>query len=426
MGALRSVLSLAAHEFRITLRGRAGYGGILAACALAFAHSALKPHLPLVSGIQASSVAGSLILTPLAIIFVAGAARRDQAVAAGDVVGSRPYPPHVLLLARLTGNYAVVLLAYALVILSSLAAPVVFAGRWPALLTLVHPFLRGVAPLFYVVALAYCGVAVAGNALAAAMVAVYWLFVFLWGDFLARVFNFSLTQNWPTYVAIGLSVVTATMAWRRWAERLPATRLGRRLPVMAVALLVLGLLNAWHRVAAGHQRPLHAHPLALKMAGQYLDGGSRAPGFWLPDQHGRRFRMSSTEGRAVVIAFWSPHVPQSVPILEALQSITGEFVAQPVTCVAVCLADDHAISSHVAAEGRYTFPMVTDTGTHFSERLTECAPTAEAYYLGQLPALFVTDRGRRIVARFGSEAATDWRSAAAEVRRALDVRVPPS
>ena len=43
-------------------------------------------------------------------------------------------------------------------------------------------------------------------------------------------------------------------------------------------------------------------------------------------------------------------------------SVTEEFAAEPVTCIAVCLADDHAISRHVAAEGRYEFPMVTDTG----------------------------------------------------------------
>lgn len=423
--ALRNALALGRHEFRISLRERAGWGAIVVASVLAFIDSALKPHLPLVSGIRASTFGGTMVLAPLAIVLAAGAARRDEAVAASDITGVRPYPAHVLFLARLAGNYALVLFAYGLTICSSLAAPVVMAGRWPALLTPIHALVRGVVPLLYVVALTYCGVALARNALAAALVALYWLFLFLWRDLLARAFQFSLTQNWPTYAAISLAVVLATMSWQRWRGRAPAGWLGRRLWVAAIGLLLLGVLDAWHRVATSHDPPLRADPFVQKVASQYIRSSPRVPGFWLPDQRGRPFRLSSTDGKALVIGFWSPQVPESVAVLEALRAISSEFSGQDATCIAVCLADDHSLSPHLAAEGRFPFVMVTDTGTHFAPNLTACAPTAEAYYLARLPAVLVTDRGRRLVGQLDDAAIEQPRLAFPEVRKALAVAVPP-
>ena len=423
---LLSVVAIARHEFRMTLRERAGWGGITAACAIAFADSALKPHWPAVSGIRASLFGASLLLPPLALIFLAGAARRDEAVSAGDVINSRPYPAHRLLFARFVGNYAVVVFAYALMIVCGLAAPLALAGRWPSPLIPIHSLVRGLVPLLYVTALVFCAVSLARNVLAAGVVAAYWLFVFLWGDFLARIFNFTLTQNWPTYAAIGLGFVCLTTAIRHWSERESSRSARRCLFAAAGILLALGLADAGHRVATSHDPPLRLDPVVLNMAGQHIDSSPRAPGFWLPDQHGRDFRISSTEGRVVVMLLWSPHEPDSVPALAALRRAAAELPEERAACVAVCLSNDHALSAHVAAEGRYRFPMVTDTGTHFSGKIDLSSPIAEAYTLTEVPVVFVTDRRRRIVSSLAGEGGIDPEQVIAEATRALQVPVPPS
>lgn len=425
--ALRSIASIARHEFRMTLRERAGWGSITAACALAFADSALKPHSPLVSGIRASLFGAGLVLAPLALIFVAGAARRDDAVAAGDVVNSRPYPVHLLLLARFLGNYAVVLFAYALVIGCGLAAPLALAGRWPSPLTPIHSFGRGLVPLFYVTALAFCGVAMARNVLAAGVVAAYWLFIFLWGDYLARIFNFTLTQNWPTYALVSIGVICCAVGVRHGSDGARRGRTERRLLLaLAGLLVVLGVADAWRRVVTTHDRPLHFDPLALNMAAQHIGTTDRVPGFWLRDQRGRPFRISSTNGRALAVLFWSPHQPHSVPALATLRAVAAEFPENEVNCIAVCLSDDHAISAHIAAQAGYRFPMVTDTGTHFTPAIENCSPLAEAYTLSRVPAIFVTDRGRRVVTSLFDKGTEDCEAVFLEIRKALAIPVPPS
>ena len=423
--ACGSPFALAGHELRMTLRERAGWVGGIAACTLAFVDAVLRPHLPLVGGLRASTFGGPLILTPLAIVFIAGAARRDESVAAGEVVGSRPYPGYRLSLARLVGQFSLTLLLYGVLVVCSLLPSLLFAGKVPSPLTPLHAFARGIVPLLYVAALTYCAVALARNVLAGAVVAVYWLFILLWGDFLARIFNFALTQNWPTYAAVGLAVVLGTLAIQRRAERASTGRWPALLPAAAVVMLLLGVGDACYRVAHSHDKPLRQDALALAMAAQHLDSSPRLPGFWLPDQHGRGFSISQTNGRVLAVGFWSPHLPRSAVVLERLRDLSAEFPAEQVACVAVCLANDHALSPHAASEGRYRFPMVTDVGTHFAGRVEECSPIAEACMVRDVPYLFITDRARRVVARLGSENLAAPDQAIAAVRQALATQVPP-
>ena len=275
----------------MTLRGHAGLWTVVCACMLAFADAAIRGGSPLVAGVRASMFGCAMVLAPLSLVFVAGSARRDDTAGASDVVNSRPYPAHLLFLARFLGNYAVALFAYALVIVCSLAAPMVLAGTFAGPLIALHAFARGMVPLLVMATLSYCGVSLARNVLAAAVVAVYWLFVLLWGDFLARIFNFTLTQNWPTYTALSLAILLGTMALRRRQDLDARPGLhDRLLPLAATALLIFGLLSAWQRVACSHDKPLRQDPFALQLASQYIQSSPKAPGLWLPDQGVQPYR----------------------------------------------------------------------------------------------------------------------------------------
>jgi peroxiredoxin len=423
-----SLAALARHEFLVSLRERAGWAGLVIACAIAFADAALRPLSPLVGSIRATQVGGT-VLGFVAIIFVAGAARRDDATSAADVIGSRPFRAPLLLLARLIGNYGLAVLGLLAVTLSALLPSLVFGGRWPSPWAPVHVLARGVTPLFFLVALTYLAVSVARNVLAAAIVAVYWLFIVLWGDYLARVFNFTLSQNAPTYGLLGASFVLGALAWSRWLERVgDPPRVRRLLPLGAVALFALGILNAYQRVMTSHDKPLHADPLALSMAAQHIVDSPRVPGFWLPDQTGHDWRLSSEAGKVIVLMFWSPQVPQSVEALESLRAVQRELGPAGVAPVAVCLADDHAISGHIAREGRFPFPMVTDTGTHLGAgaKPADESPIAEAYDVSDLPNVFLTDRGRHQSGYLGASECEKPELVIQEARRALTVPPPPS
>ncbi len=423
---LLSIWALAKHEFRMTLRGSSGLTVTAGVCLLAFIDAASRQHLPIVAGLRASMFGCSMLLVPLSLVFIAGAARRDVSVGAGDVVDSRPFPAHTLFIARFLGNYGVVLFAYVLVIASTLLAPLILGGKFAGPLVGVHAFVRGLVPLLLISALGYCGVALARNVLAAAVVAVYWLFVLLWGDFLARIFNFTLTQNWLVYTLIGVAAVLGTAALKRRQELAGSdSRGGPAMPIAALALIVLGLLTAWSRVATSHDKPLRMDSFALQLASQYAESAARAPGLWLPDQGGDMWRTSTTNGKVVVFAFWSPHVPQSVTVLDGLKKIAEKSEGDRVACMAICLADDHGISAHVAREGRYPFPMVTDTGTHFDPLLKDCSPMSEVFELSSIPRLYVTDQGRRVTTSLEYTDMAHVPIVLSAIEQALAVPVPP-
>lgn len=423
---LRSLAALAGYELRMTLRERTGRAVLVTAAALAFLDAALHAQSPLVAGVRASTFGGALVLVPLSLVLVAGSARRDEAVGAAEVVNSRALPADLLFLARFVGNYAAVLVAYLLLVAAVLLCPLILARQLASPLTWVHAFARGTVPLLFAAALGYCSVALARNVLAAALVGLYWLYILIWGDFLSRIFNFTLTQNWPFYAAAAGGVVLATSGIRRYQDRaFRGGALATVFPVAATLLLLGCIVGAWRRVATSHDPPLHRDPFALQLASQYVVSSPRVPGLWLPDQQGRWWRTADTKGKALVFAFWSPQVPASMSALETLRAVRAQTSSAAVAVFAVCLADDHALSPHLAREGHYPFPLVTDVGTHFKVKLENCSPLAEAYELSTLPVIYVTDRAHRLVAHYEPDGEFPAGPVVEAVRRALAAPTPP-
>ena len=145
-----------------------------------------------------------------------------------------------------------------------------------------------------------------------------------------------------------------------------------------------------------HDPPFHPQPLAQAMAGQNVRGNF-APGFWLPDQRGRRTGLHDQGAHPLLIVFWSPTSPESVDALAHLQRLDQQYAGQGLRTVAICLADDWSASPRLARERGYRFPMLTDTGCHFADKLENSSPLAEAYEVTALPAIFLTDPYRRVL-----------------------------
>jgi hypothetical protein len=171
--------------------------------------------------------------------------------------------------------------------------------------------------------------------------------------------------------------------------------------------VVVGLGAARGLVMVRHDPPFHPKPQALAMAGQNVRNGS-IPGFWLPDQWGRRTGLHDLGPGPFVIAFWSPARPDSLDGLAHLQRLHETFSGSGLRVVAICLADDWSVARRVARERGYRFPMLTDTGCHWADKLADSAPLAEAYEVADLPAIYLADASRRLVTRWDGLMAGTW------------------
>jgi len=397
------ILPLAGYEMLNYLRGGAGLAAVVLCCAAGIIIGSAD-------GATASLVAyriarfGALGLGFVGLPLLAGGARRDQTTQAADVIQSRPQQAHELMLARWIGGFLFLAALLTAAALSAFIFQGILGGPAPegagpriSFRAVVDSIGVGLLPLVLLSVLGYCAADLLQNVLASAIVALYWLLVLMGRDYLSRIFDLSLTQNAWAHIPIAAGVLFAAMAVARYRQRLQNYKKAN-VPLLSAAFLVLGLGLAAYLTRTRHDPPMHLHPVTTTVASQSIRSG-RLPGFWLPDQFGKRVRLHDYEGRPLVVGFWSPAVPESMELLNALAIVDRDYGSRGVGVVAVCIADDMSTGRRVGRERGYQFPMVTDTGTHWAEELQTASPLAEAYELSYLPTAFVADGGRNLVSR---------------------------
>jgi peroxiredoxin len=380
--------------------------------ALCVLMSALMCSAQGTSASQAGYLVGRLAgrwLAFLTLFWMANVAGRDAWLRAQDLVLAKPQGTEVLILGRFLGNYALILA----VLLGMLAAGALLQATWggtPLILSAYgHALLRSVVPLAYLSVLGYAFSLLFNTPVAAGVVALYWVLVLSGRDYVARIFNFTLSQNAGINVLLTAAVLALTLLLYQ-----PGRRAGRRWPRSLVGATTIGFLLglglAVTRVLASHDPPLHRDHVMVSIAGQHGKEGSPMPGFWLPDQRGRIQGLHGTyppspqsppnsserKDPIRVVLLWSPSASTSTESLLLLKQLRQEWSPEEVTILAICISEDHAVARHFARENRIPFPMLTDPGARLTRPISAGSPLAEAYVTDDLPTVCVADRDRII------------------------------
>jgi hypothetical protein len=405
--ALPALLTLCRREFDLTARSAAYRWPCLVFMLLAGAIGAGA------SGSAATAVWSAWrLLGPwfgfAALYWATAAASRDRWGKTEPLLLTKPAALEGFVAARFLGTFLATALGLALVLAGAMAGQAIAAGRLPSLLALALRVPAALPGLFYLSALGFTLSLLLRSPLAAAVGGLYWILVLLAGDHVARIYNLSLTQNGVIYGWAGAGLVLLGMLLYRRGDR-GRNRWTRLLAGATVGGFLAAVGSAVWIVSRSHDPPLRQDELSLAISGQTLRVEERAPGFWLPDQTGREFGLHRVDGQILVIAFWSPEAPESVPVLQELAKVEQQFGAQGVVPVAVCLTEDHGASPFFARVDGYRFPMVTDVGTRWSNSLNDTSPVAAAYEVDLLPALVLTDRQRRVRGIYLEAASADPR-----------------
>ena len=408
LASLRSrIFPLVWYEMKLSLRGGGGLGVLLICCVVGSFVGGADGMTPSLVGYRVARIS-AIMLGFLSLPLLATAARRDALTHALDTVQSRPHLAQELVLTRWLGN-----LAFLAALLSALAlfafgaqaiSGPVLDGEGPrvSLRAFADAMLAGLLPLVFLSTLGYCVAELLQNVLAAAVIALYWLFVLLGHQYVSRTFDFSLSQNAAVYMLLSVGVVLTAMAVARFRQGLKRSR-KLDLPLLAALFLFLGLGLGWRFSLTRHDPPMNLDPMTQTVAGQSIRMG-RLPGFWLTDQWGKLARLHNYDGRALVVGFWSPTVPESVTMLADLHRVHQDYAGRGVQVIGVCIAPDVSTGRRFGLERGYEFPMVTDDGTHWSDSIEDSSPLAEAYGVDTLPMVFLADRSRRLVRPVSSAA----------------------
>ncbi len=130
---------------------------------------------------------------------------------------------------------------------------------------------------------------------------------------------------------------------------------------------------------------------------RFIDLGSAAPDFALPDPSGQVHRLSDfADAKTLLVAFICNHCPYVKHVLPEFAGVARDYKNQGLAVVAISAndvanypADAPDKMAQVAREHRFVFPYLYD----------ETQETAKAYGAVCTPDLFLFDADRRLVYR---------------------------
>jgi len=414
---LPQLVALFAQECRIAFRG-AAFWSLAAAGALVAAWRAATPGAT--SAIAAYRAAEVILLGlgVLAIFLAAASAARDRRQRAAQLVLAKPQgsSPSLVLL-RFAAVWVSLAVISAIALAASSLAQIAVSGTAWHPYPYAHALARTLLPVGLAAALGFSLSTIFTTSLASAVAAIYWVVIPLTRPHVATVFDLTLSQHWPFAALLTalLTLLTAAFYARPIRDRGPATaQLG-----WAVALLLLATSVAAYSVATnGTDALLDPDPILSAIAAQSCLADPRAPGFWLPDAHGRLIALSDHTNRPIVLTFWGPAVGESAGSLMLIRDLAAEFRSLGLARIAVCVDRDRAAMQPFMGDAGSDTVMLWDRGRHFGDgTYAGDSPAAVAYDVGELPTTFILDRERRVTGRIIGDASPD--RVRAEVTRAM-------
>jgi len=333
----------------------------------------------------------------VAVLLAGAAAARDRRQAVAQLVLAKPRgSAPALVLVRFAALWLSLAVLAAMVLAASALTQIAVAGTPWRVYPYAHALAYTMLPIGLAAALGFSLSTIFATPLASAVAALYWIVIPLTRAHIAIAFDLTLSQHWPlTALFLGfLIALTGALYARPVRDGGAATA---RLAWAAALLLGATVVAAYGIAASGDDALLGPDPVLAAIAAQSSHRDPRAPGFWLPDAHGRRVALSDYAGRPVALTFWGPAAANSVHALSLLRGLAAEFRSSGLVCIAVCVDRDSAAMRPFLRDGGSDVVMLWDRGRHFGDgTYLGDSPAAVGYEVTHLPATFILDRDRSI------------------------------
>ena len=212
------ILSLARMEWRIGWRTAAFR--LVCLCALLFGWS--------MGGTQGRGAALSAYTTAeaawqylgfVAIVWMSLVAIRETTARTAILVFSKPQPGERIALAKFLGGFLQVLTFLLALFLGSLCARLISGGGLLGVEAYGMQYARAAGVLFFASSASFALALLFDNALAGALVGLYWIMTMAGKAFLAKFYFPAYSQNLAAFLALGLGLLTLTLLLYRRARR---------------------------------------------------------------------------------------------------------------------------------------------------------------------------------------------------------------
>ncbi|HLK61273.1 MAG TPA: redoxin domain-containing protein [Chthonomonadaceae bacterium] len=392
--AIGSLLALVGMEWRIGWRTAGFRFVVLLSFLFGFTVGGTLGRGVGLSAYEAAE-AGWQVLGFLGIVWVSLAAVRETSLRTGILVFSKPQPMERLAFAKFVGALLQLYAFLFALFLGCMVGRVYTGGGLMGADAYLLQYLRAAGVLFFAASASFTLALLFDNAIAGALVGLYWVLTLAGKSFLGKFYFPAYIQNLSAFLALGATLLCLTLLLYRRSQRgdKPASlsvRLG-----LPLGLLLTGWLF-WSLIQEGNDPHLRLAPALERMGEQDTVVGQRAPGFLLPDQDGKLIGLSDYAGKILLVVIWSPQDSDSVLLLDRLNDLQERYGPKGVQVVAITVNEDNSAATTFAKGERLNFPMVMDWGTGSNPDKAEASPLSSAYRANPKPKLIITDRRRRV------------------------------
>ena len=84
--------------------------------------------------------------------------------------------------------------------------------------------------------------------------------------------------------------------------------------------------------------------------------------------NGQETELAALQGRPVLLYFWHPRDPKSLPSLPRVQELTAAFAERGLATIGLCVLDDPADVQPLIRRHQLTFPIVLDSDADLHQR----------------------------------------------------------
>jgi len=331
----------------------------------------------------------------LATAWMSLAAVRETSLRTAALIYSKPQSNERLVLLRFIGAivplFGFVVAVFVGAAVARLVTGQALSGFWVYGTQLIRAF----GPILFIGGAAFCLALLFESAIVGSLAGLTWIVLLAGRNFLPKVVFPAYTQTALYFALFGIGLVLLAALLHRRARRGKSSA-PAWLGLGTFLLLVLPLGALWSVALTSHDPIIRLKPHFLRMAGQHVKLGWRAPGFTLPDQDGRFRSLSEFDGRIIVLGIVSPDTLESANVLDRLESIQQAYRERGVQVVVVCISQDEGVAALIGRGEGVGYPVLADIATYHGPAGLEQSPVAEAYEAVFLPKVVITDRRRRV------------------------------
>lgn len=367
------------------------FAGVVGAAAFAWSQGPLAGSAALVLSAWLGRVFGVA-----ACLWFAYVAIRDQNEKLGAVVRSKPIDGGGWVSLLLFQGLAIWLVLLGLAFLAAMLVQLPAAGV-SSISSYTLGFLRAAVVLAVVGSLSFCLSRMVRSPLGGVIVLFAWFCSMAGLSYIPPFLRPDYAQNLPLFgSAVLLLFCVAAFAAERFRRGELRRSTDYAIPLVLVPLLALATgLTGVRAYEATPAARADKEPVWESIRMQDIRDNEQMPGFWLPDGRGGIVRTADHRGQVILLYFFAAQDMEAARTLPALEAIRAQYGARGVQPIGVCMSEDQGDAATLARSGGYSFPIVGDPTTQAVAPEAQSSLTT-AYRITNLPALVVTDRGRRV------------------------------